>query len=57
MIPGGKLGRWNIAETRVQALVVIALTDEAVEVLLGVFQIEIVLHVDLLGFQGFGMHP
>jgi len=37
----------------VQALVVITLTDEAVEISPGIFQVEIVLPVDLLSFQRF----
>ena len=50
MTPGGELGGWDVAETRVQALAVIALANKAVEIFLSVFQVEIILQIDLLRF-------
>ena len=50
MIPGGEFGGWDVAETRVQVLVVIALANEAVEIFPSVFDSdnELVAHI-LLG--------
>lgn len=41
MIPGGELGRWDIAQTGMETFLVVQLTDEMVDVVLCIVKVKL----------------